>query len=145
MNTPATDPDRHTARRRPTTVYQADHVNDLGPRQRPRALATDHPTRDVRKADPDTPRTRRRTSADERTLQTVELQRVACCGKEWVGADRAHCCARANYAGCGEVLDDAELFDAHRRAGRCTDPRRLGLVQTKNGIWLRALDLIPAS
>jgi hypothetical protein len=84
-------------------------------------------------------------SAGERTLQAVELVRVACCGKEWVGADRAHCCARANNVGCGEVLDDAELFDAHRPAGRCTDPRRLGLLQTKNGIWVRALDLMPAS
>jgi hypothetical protein len=74
----------------------------------------------------------------------VELVRAACCGKDWVGADRAHCCARARYVGCGEVFDDAELFDAHRLAGGCADPRRLGLVQTKNGIWLRALDLMSA-
>jgi hypothetical protein len=75
----------------------------------------------------------------------VELVHAACCGKDWVGADRAHCCARASYDGCGEVFDDVELFDAHRLAGECADPRRLGLVQTKNGIWLRALDLMPAS
>ena len=71
--------------------------------------------------------------------------RAACCGKEWAGADRAHCCARASYLGCGEVFDDPELFDAHRLAGECADPQRLDLVQTKNGIWLRALDLVPAS
>jgi hypothetical protein len=87
----------------------------------------------------------RHLSINERTLQAVELVRAACCGKEWVGADRAHCCARASYVGCGEVFDDAELFDAHRLAGECADPRRIGLVQTKNGIWLRALDLSPAS
>jgi hypothetical protein len=73
----------------------------------------------------------------------VELVRAACYGKEWVGADRAHCCARASYLGCGEVFDDAELFDAHRLAGECADPRRLDLMQTKNGICLRALDLCP--
>ena len=75
----------------------------------------------------------------------VELVRVACCGREWVGADRAHCCARAGLPGCGEVFDDADLFDAHRLNGVCANPRALGLVQTKNGIWLRALDLMPAS
>jgi hypothetical protein len=84
-------------------------------------------------------------AAVEPTLQAVELVRAACCGKEWAGADRAHCCARASYLGCGEVFDDSELFDAHRLAGECADPRRLDLVQTKNGIWLRALDLAPAS
>ena len=35
---------------------------------------------------------------------------------------------------------DAALYDAHRRSGTCVDPRTLGLVQTRNGIWLRALD-----
>jgi hypothetical protein len=75
----------------------------------------------------------------------VELVRVACCGREWVGADRAHCCGRGGFAGCGQVFDDAELFDAHRVNHRCLDPRELGLVQTKNRIWLRALDLLPAS
>lgn len=63
---------------------------------------------------------------------------MACCGREWVGPDRAHCCARTG--GCGAVFDDAELWDAHRGAGGCCDPRELGLLQTRNGIWLRALD-----
>ena len=67
----------------------------------------------------------------------VELVRGTCCAREWVGADRAHCCARAGFAGCGQVFDDAELFDAHRDDGRCHDPRDLGLGQTKNLIWLR--------
>jgi hypothetical protein len=80
-----------------------------------------------------------------RTLNAVELVRGACCGRAWVGADRAHCCARRGFTGCGQVFDDANLFDAHRLDGRCANPHRLGLVQTKNGIWLRALDLVPAS
>ncbi|GAA4694807.1 hypothetical protein GCM10023215_35590 [Pseudonocardia yuanmonensis] len=77
-----------------------------------------------------------------RTLAAVassELIRVTCCGSSWVGADRAHCCRR--FRGCGAVFDDARLFDAHRPKGACTDPRGLDLVQTKNGIWLRPLDL----
>jgi hypothetical protein len=70
---------------------------------------------------------------------------MTCCGREWVGADRAHCCARGSFAGCGQVFDDAALFDVHRNSDECIDPRALGLVQTRNGIWLRALDLLPAS
>jgi hypothetical protein len=70
---------------------------------------------------------------------------LRCCGREWVGSDRAHCCARDGFAGCGEVFDDAELFDAHRLGGRCAMPRRLGLLKTKNGIWLRTLSLLSAS
>lgn len=27
-----------------------------------------------------------------------------CCGRRWVGVDRAHCCGRT--AGCGHVFDD---------------------------------------
>ena len=38
------------------------------------------------------------------------------------------------------MFDDAELWDAHRGRRGCVDPRTLGLVQTRNGIWLRALD-----
>lgn len=38
------------------------------------------------------------------------------------------------------MFDDAELWDFHRKAGSCRDPRALGLVQTRNGIWLRTLD-----
>jgi len=65
----------------------------------------------------------------------TEILRMHCCGVEWVGADRAHCCRRTG--GCGALFDDATLWDAHRRRGRCHDPRELGLVQTRNGIWLR--------
>jgi len=69
--------------------------------------------------------------------QLVEVTRQSCCELTWVGVDRAHCCRRTG--GCGLVFDDAELFDAHRPGGTCADPRALGgLVQTKNGIWLRA-------
>ncbi|MEQ3550498.1 hypothetical protein WIS52_08450 [Pseudonocardia nematodicida] len=68
----------------------------------------------------------------------MQVLRMSCCEREWVGADRAHCCAR--FAGCGAVFDDAALWDSHRPRGRCTDPAELGLVATRNGIWLRALD-----
>ena len=68
---------------------------------------------------------------------------MSCCGTCWVGADRAHCCRRTG--GCGHVFDDAQLWDAHRPGRKCVAPRSLGLVQTKNGIWLRALDLVPNS
>ncbi|WP_442965902.1 FDXHR family putative zinc-binding protein [Pseudonocardia sp. HH130630-07] len=61
--------------------------------------------------------------------------RVACCDRDWVGADRAHCCRR--FDGCGQVFDDAALWDAHRPTGTCLTPATLGLTQTKNGIWRR--------
>lgn len=64
-----------------------------------------------------------------------EVARVRCCGRDWVGPDRAHCCRR--FRGCGAVFDDATLWDAHRPAGTCRDPHDLGLTQTKNGIWRR--------
>lgn len=63
---------------------------------------------------------------------------MSCCGQDWVGPDRAHCCTRTG--GCGAVFDDAELWDGHRAGRRCADPREMGLVATRNGIWLRALD-----
>lgn len=64
---------------------------------------------------------------------------MSCCGRDWVGADRAHCCGR--FGGCGAVFDDAELWDGHRQRGACVaDPRELGLVTSRNGIWLRAAD-----
>ncbi|MCY7340281.1 MAG: hypothetical protein LH603_00035 [Pseudonocardia sp.] len=68
----------------------------------------------------------------------MEILRMACCGVEWVGVERAHCCRRTG--GCGHVFDDAALWDAHRRDGRCTDPGVLNLLQTRNGIWVRALE-----
>jgi hypothetical protein len=60
-----------------------------------------------------------------------------CCGRSWVGDERSHCCLRTR--GCGEVFDDVELFDAHRVVGCCVSPWVMGLVQTKNRIWLRVL------
>jgi hypothetical protein len=69
----------------------------------------------------------------------MPLLRMSCCGISWVGVDRAHCCRRTG--GCGQVFDNAQLWDAHRPAKRCVDPRCLGLVQTTHGIWLRAPEL----
>jgi hypothetical protein len=63
---------------------------------------------------------------------------MSCCGMSWVGPDRAHCCRRTN--GCGQVFDDAALYDAHRSHGTCLDPLTVNLVRTRNGIWLRPLD-----
>lgn len=74
-----------------------------------------------------------------RSLPAVRIMRMSCCGTEWVGPDRAHCCRR--FGGCGAAFDDAALWDTHRPRGVCvTDPRELGLVATRNGIWQRALD-----
>jgi hypothetical protein len=42
--------------------------------------------------------------------------------------------------GCGEVFDDAELFDAHRIVGCCVSPWVMGLVQTRDRVWLRVLE-----
>jgi hypothetical protein len=61
------------------------------------------------------------------------------CGAEWAGEDRCHCAA------CDQTFDDEHLFDTHRAAdGRWTTGQVMGLVQTRNGIWLRPLDLSPA-
>jgi hypothetical protein len=51
-----------------------------------------------------------------------------CCGRRWVGVDRAHCCRRT--AGCGHVFDDAAHRDRHRHRGRCLDPRSLDRIPT---------------
>jgi hypothetical protein len=67
----------------------------------------------------------------------MQLIRQSCCGASWVGAERAHCCRRTD--GCGAVFDDVELWDAHRGAGSCLDPRTLDMVRTSDGVWLRAL------
>ena len=63
------------------------------------------------------------------------LLRIACptCGRAWAGADRAHCSA------CHCTFDDVELFDTHRADGRCLRPDGLGLISTRNGIWLTPL------
>ena len=67
----------------------------------------------------------------------MQLVSGTCCGRSWVGDERSHCCVRTR--GCGEVFDDVELFDAHRVVGCCVSPWVMGLVQTKNRIWLRVL------
>ena len=63
---------------------------------------------------------------------------MVCCGRRWVGVDRAHCCQRTR--GCGHVFDDVALWDRHRRRGQCLDPRSLDLIPTIDGIWLRAFE-----
>jgi len=62
------------------------------------------------------------------------------CGAGWVGEERCHC------AVCCNTFDDEHLFESHRTPdGRCLTGPTMGLVQTPNGIWLRSLDLSPAS
>jgi len=56
---------------------------------------------------------------------------MSCCGAQWVGADRAHCCRRTG--GCGHVFDDAQLWDAHRVQGICLNPRSRGMVPLPTG------------
>jgi hypothetical protein len=75
----------------------------------------------------------------------VELVKGICCGYEWVGDDRAHCCGRTPFGGCTQVFDDVTLFDLHRQGGRCADPRQLGLISKRNGVWVRAFDLLPSA
>ncbi|WP_445942336.1 FDXHR family putative zinc-binding protein [Pseudonocardia sp. T1-2H] len=67
---------------------------------------------------------------------------MSCCGYAWVGADRAHCCARTG--GCSQVFDDVSLFDTHRRRDQCLDPMTLDLGRTRNGIWIRSVDAVGA-
>jgi hypothetical protein len=63
------------------------------------------------------------------------LLRITCgrCDATWAGADRAHC------AVCHRTFDDATVWDGHRLDGTCARPRQLGLIATKNGIWLEPL------
>jgi hypothetical protein len=70
------------------------------------------------------------------SVQAVGLVRGECgrCGVSWVGEDRCHC------ARCCQTWDDVELFDAHRSGDKCLHGRALGLLQTRNGIWLRPVD-----
>jgi hypothetical protein len=74
----------------------------------------------------------------EGVTPSMQLVSGTCCGRSWVGDERSHCCVRTR--GCGEVFDDVELFDSHRIVGCCVSPWVMGLVQTKNRIWLRVLD-----
>jgi len=57
------------------------------------------------------------------------------CGARWSGLDRAHCTACPAH----RTFDDVELYDAHREAGQCLPPSRLGLVRNKGGIWQRRI------
>jgi hypothetical protein len=63
------------------------------------------------------------------------LLRITCgrCDATWAGADRAHC------AVCHRTFDDATVWDGHRLDGTYAHPRQLGLIATKNGIWLELL------
>jgi len=63
----------------------------------------------------------------------MELVRASCarCGATWVGSERCHCVR------CCHTWDDPELFDAHRRNDTCLEGPQLGLISTRNGIWLR--------
>lgn len=54
----------------------------------------------------------------------MQLPRMSCCGTDWVGIDRAHCCRRTG--GCGHVFDDAQLWDAHRPARGLCGPTLCG-------------------
>ena len=69
----------------------------------------------------------------------MQLVSGTCCGRS-VGRRRAFALLSSALGGCGEVFDDVELFDAHRIVGCCVSPWVMGLVQTKNRIWLRVLD-----
>lgn len=80
----------------------------------------------------------RRDRPARRGETEVLTLRLTCCERTWVGPDRAHCCRR--HRGCGHVFDDPDLWDDHRRSGRCLDPLALGLTQTATGVWVRALD-----
>jgi hypothetical protein len=65
----------------------------------------------------------------------LHLFHITCggCAADWAGDDRAHC------GSCHLTFDSIALFDAHRTGERCTRPRALGLVPTKNGIWREPL------
>ena len=49
----------------------------------------------------------------------------------WRGMSAAHCPV------CHVTVGDDIVFDAHRRAGRCTAPSSLGLV-AQDGVWGQA-------
>jgi len=83
-------------------------------------------------------RDRQPSLIDVAHVSAREQVSMFCCGRRWVGVNRAHCCRRT--AGCGHVFDDAALWDRHRRRGRCLDPRSLDLIPTTDGTWLRALE-----
>jgi hypothetical protein len=70
-----------------------------------------------------------------RVVSDRHLLHITCpaCAGAWAGSERAHCSA------CHRTFDDVELFDAHRADGRCRCPEELGLISTRNGIWLGPL------
>jgi hypothetical protein len=70
----------------------------------------------------------------------MSLVRGACrCGATWVGLDRCHC------SRCHQTWDDIRLYDRHQRVRGCLAGPELGLLATRNGIWLRPEDLAAAS
>jgi hypothetical protein len=60
----------------------------------------------------------------------VQLVRMSCCDTGWGEVDHARCSHRTG--GCGHVFD-AQLWDAHRPARMCVDPRSLGWCTPKTG------------
>jgi hypothetical protein len=66
---------------------------------------------------------------------------MICCGRRWVGVDRAHCCRRT--AGCGHVFDDVALWDRHRRRGRAGWSSRCAmlLLRGRGGLVVGAVGL----
>lgn len=61
----------------------------------------------------------------------VPLVRMSGYETGWVGVDRAHCCCRTD--GCGQVFDDAQLWDAHRPARVCMWTPARGWCKPKTG------------
>lgn len=61
----------------------------------------------------------------------VQLVRMSGYDTGWVGVDRAHCCCRTD--GCGQVFDDAHLWDAHRPARVCMWTPARGWCKPKTG------------
>ena len=56
-----------------------------------------------------------------------------------MGEDRGHCVR------CCQTWDDGDLFDAHRPGEVCLTGAELGLLSSRNGIWLRPLERLEAA
>lgn len=54
------------------------------------------------------------------------------CGKRFSGLKMAHC--SMDY--CHQTFSTPNLFDSHRKNGKCLDPGSLGLIQNDFGTWL---------
>ena len=77
-----------------------------------------------------------------RVADRPELLTHSCgaCGASWFGLERTHCAAPR----CHRTFDDLRLYEAHRIADGCANPRHLGLVCNKGGIWVDPLNVSPA-